>query len=79
MSREETGPIPPAPNNALNLSLRMGRDCKSFQLRAMPLMIPSIPSVTRNDGIRTFTAMSPLTKPTSADAARAAIAPARNP
>ena len=48
-------------------------------LRAIPLMTPSIPSVTRNDGMRTFTEMIPLRSPAATPTPTAASAPARNP
>ena len=59
--------------------MRMGRDCRLFMLRAMPLTIPSMPRVTRNDGIRTLTVITPLTSPMTAPTASAAAAPAANP
>ena len=73
------GPTDPAPKTARKVSLRIGSDCRLFMLRAMPLTIPSIPSVTRNDGMRTLTAMAPLTSPMPAPTASAAAAPATNP
>ena len=48
-------------------------------LREIPLITPSIPSVTRNDGMRTFTAMRPLRRPAATPTPTAASAPARNP
>ena len=79
MSSEDTGPAEPAPKTAENVSLRIGSDCRLFMLRATPLTIPSIPKVTRNDGIRTFTAIRPLTSPIAAPTATAATAPTKNP
>ena len=47
--------------------------------RAIPLMTPSVPRVTRKEGIRILTVIRPFTRPTTTPVATAATAPARNP
>ena len=78
-TRDETGPNEPAPNRAEKVSSRIGIDWRLFMFRAIPLMMPSVPRVTRKEGIRILTVMRPLNRPTTTPVATAATAPARNP
>ena len=76
---EGTGPRLPDPKKLLKVSLRIGIGAEAVIHMAMPLAMPSMPRVTRNDGIPTRVVSRPLISPTKAPTSSPAKAPATKP
>ena len=73
------GPTSPLPKTLLNVSSRIGCGAESVIHCAVPWAIPSIPSVTRNDGMPRPTTSEPLIAPTVAPSSSPATIPAASP
>jgi hypothetical protein len=73
------GPKFPPPKIRLNVSSRIGCGAESVIHWATPAAMPSIPSVTRNDGMLSMLTRVPLTVPTITPTARPTAIPATTP
>ena len=74
-SRPGIGPRLPPPKIALNVSFRIGMGADLVMSWARPDAIPSMASVTRNDGMPRTVTRPPLTMPTTSPTARPASTP----
>src|ERR671928_493232 len=73
------GPTLPEPKTRLYASLRIGCGADAVIHWAMPAAMPSMPRVTRNDGMPSVLTRPPLMEPTTRPTARPAMMPAARP
>src|SRR3954467_11115603 len=73
------GPRFPEPKTRLYTSLRIGCGAEAVIHWAMPAAMPSMPRVTRNDGIPRVLTRPPLMEPMTTPTARPATIPATRP
>ena len=69
----------PAPNTALYVSSRIGTGAVPVIHMATPVVMPSVPSVTRNDGMPARVTSRPLIEPTINPVSKPAKMPAATP
>ena len=74
-----TGPMLPEPKMKLNESLRIGTGAELVIHWAVPTAIPSMPRVTRNDGIPSRLTSDPLIAPTTSPTTSPARIPGSTP